>query len=68
MENRYPENIMRRLRERLGLEPDDISEDEKLNTYSPREAFNACCNWEGLIGWGDTLLGFVEDCFGIELE
>ena len=65
--NRYPENIMQRCRERLGLEPDDTSRDSEINIYSPREAFDECCNWEGLICWGDTLLGWVEDCFGIEL-
>lgn len=68
MENKYPENIMKRCREAMGLEEDDTSRDVVINTYSPAEAFNACCNWEGLIGWGDTLLSFVEDCFGIELE
>lgn len=68
MENRYPENIMRRCRESLGLEPDDTSRDNEINSYSPGEAFEECCNWEGLIGWGYTLRGWIEDCYGIELD
>lgn len=68
MENKYSENIMRRCRERLGLEPDDTSKDELINQYSPKEAFRECCIWEGLMGsWSDTLIYWIEDCFKIEL-
>lgn len=66
--NRYPENIMRRCRERLRLKPDDTSKDELINTYSPRKAFAECCNWEGFINWSDTLLEWVQDCYGIEFK
>lgn len=68
MENKYPENIMKRCRQVMGLEEDDTSMDVTINTYSPAEAFNACCLWEGMIGWSETLLSWVEDCYGIELE
>ena len=69
MENRYPNNIMKRCRERLGLKPDDTSKDDLINTYSPSKAFSECCKWEGLLGnWSDTLISWIEDCFEIELN
>lgn len=68
MDNKFPENIMKRCRERLGLEPDDTSRDEEINHYSAREAFEECCNWEGLIGWSETLIDWIECCFEIDLN
>ena len=40
MENRYQEHIMKTLRKRLGLEADDTSRDEFINTYSPSEVLD----------------------------
>ena len=68
IENKFPDNIMRRCRERLGLESDDTSRDKEINIYSPREAFEACCEWEGLIGYTYLLLRWIQDCYGIDLE
>lgn len=66
--NKYPENIMRRLRQRLDLKPNDTSRDDELNLYSAKEAFEECCEWEGLIGYAHTLLSWMEYCFGINLN
>lgn len=65
--NKYPENIMRRLRQRLDLEPNDTSRDEELNLYSAKEAFEGCCEWEGFIGWSETILSWVSACWDISL-
>jgi len=66
-ENKYPESIMRRLRERQDLEPNDTSMDEEFNNYSPDTAFEEVCNWEGLINWSSTIKGWIKDIYGVEL-
>lgn len=65
---RYPEYIMRKLRQRRDLEPDDKSEDKDINLMSPNEAFNEVCTWEGLINYGSTIREWVSDIYNIELE
>lgn len=67
-ERRYPENIMKRCRQRLGLDEDDTSRDDEINLLSPKEAFEECLIWEGIIGYGDTILGWVEDIFEVKLD
>lgn len=68
MANKYPDYIMEKCRQRLGLKPEDTSEDCYINSYTPSEAFDECCKWHGFIGYGNTLLGWVEDCFNIDLK
>ena len=67
MENKYPEYIMRKLRQRRGLEEDDTSEDSDIGTLSPSEAFDEVCNWEGLIGYSSTIKRWIEDIYGVEI-
>ena len=67
MENRYPEYIMQKLRQRRGLEEDDVSEDSDINTLSPSESFDEVCNWEGLINYGSTIRGWINDIYGVRI-
>jgi hypothetical protein len=46
---KIPGWILRDLRER------DLS-DEQIVALTPREAFREYCEWNGLIGWSETLL------------
>ena len=66
--NRYPEHIMKTLRQRLGLEEDDASRDEFINTYSPSEAFEEVCNWEGLINYASEIKWWIESIYGVDLD
>lgn len=68
MTQKYPDEIMERCRKRLDLQPDDTSRDDEINMYSPREAFTECCNWEGIIGWADTFMDWIEHYFNINLD
>lgn len=68
IKNNYPEYIMKKLRQRLNLEPNDTSRDEELNALSSREVFEECCNWEGLIGYSVPLLNWIQDCFHFKIE
>jgi len=67
MENKYPEYIMKKLRQRRGLEEDDVKEDQDINTLSPSEAFDEVCNWEGLINYGSTIKGWINDIYGVRI-
>ena len=64
----YPEYIMEKIRQRRGLDLDDLSEDEDIMAMSPDDAFDACCAWEGFIGWGPSIRAWIEDIYGIDLQ
>lgn len=65
----YPESIMERVRQNLGLEEDDTSEDDFINSLSKNEIFERCCAWEGLLGgWHHILKGWVESIWNVDLD
>ena len=64
----YPEYIMRKLRQRLGLEEDDTSRDTEINMYSPNEAFEEILIWEGFIGWSEIIKSWIEDIYKVDLN
>lgn len=66
--NKYPDYIMRKLRQRRGLEPNDISSDEILNNFSPQQAFKEVLSWEGLINWDETIREWINDIYGINID
>lgn len=66
--NKYFDNIMGDVRQNLGLEPDDESMDERINTMTRQEVFNRVCNWNGLINYAGMLREWVEDIWGIDLD
>lgn len=68
MKHKYPEYIMKMLRQRLGLDEDDTSRDTELNTYSPSEAFEEVCNWEGLINYASTIKHWIEGIYGFDID
>lgn len=65
---KYCDYIMKVLRQRLGLDENDTSKDERINEMSESRVFKEMCEWEGLIGYGSRLLDWVEDIYGIELN
>lgn len=64
----YPEYILKKLRQREGLEPNDTSMDDMLNGLSPEIVFKEVCDWEGMIGYSSSILGWIEDIYGIDLN
>jgi hypothetical protein len=65
--NKFPESIMRKLRQREDLESDDTSMDNIFNNYSPDTAFEEVCGWEGLINYSFTIKNWIKDIYKIEL-
>ena len=66
--NKYPEYIMCYVRQSLGLQADDTSEDDTINAMSGTEIFSRVCDWNGLLGYGDTIRVWIKDIFGKDLK
>ena len=49
MGNTYGKEIMEALRQRRGLEPDDVSEDTDIMNMAKQDVFNDYCAWNGLL-------------------
>ena len=67
-ENRYPEHIMKVLRQRLGLDEDDTLRDDEINIYSTSEAFEEVLNWEGILGYASEIKYWIESIYGIDID
>lgn len=66
---KYPEYIMKYLRQRKGLEEDDTSSDDRLNNMSRNEVFKEVLNWNGLLGnWDIDIKAWIKDIYGIDLD
>ena len=52
----------------MGLEKDDVSMDEEILNMSKSEVFKGVVNWRGLVGYEDTLKGWVLDIYGVDLD
>lgn len=68
-ENKYPEYVMGKLRQRLGLEKDDTNEDTDIMNYTPSEAFYEVLGWDGLLGgWDSQIKQYIRDIYKIDLD
>lgn len=65
---KYPEYIMYYVRQRLGLEPYDTSKDDAINAMSESEIFAHVCDWNGLIGYSNTIMIWIKDIFRKDLN
>lgn len=67
--DKYMDEIMEAVRQRMGLEEDDESADKEIMQMDRSEVFKEYCEWNGLLGsWYDTLLEVVENIYDVELE
>lgn len=64
----YPNYIMEKVRQRLGLESWDTSQDEDINSMTHMSVFDHCLNWEGMIGYTLQIMDWVQDIYGVSLE
>ena len=64
----FPEHILAKLRQRRDLDVGDTSMDAAFNRCPPRLVFSEVCEWEGFLGYTSTILGWIEDVFGVELD
>ena len=67
-EIRIPSYIMENLRARRGLEYDDATEDDDILTMSGSEFLDELLSWEGLLGYTNTIMEYIELAFGVDLN
>lgn len=65
---KYPEYIMSYVRQNMGLDSDDKSKDDLINSMNKKDIFDRVLDWNGIIGYAGQIKGWVEDVYGIELE
>ena len=66
---KYNDEIMKAIRQRMGLNENDTSSDKEIMKLDKYDVFRQYCLWNGLMGrWHDTLLGVVENIYGVELK
>ena len=63
-----PSYIMENLRERRSLEYDDATEDDDILSMSGSEFLDELLNWEGIIGYTNIIMEYIEMAFGIDLN
>lgn len=64
----YPEYIMKRLRQNMGLEPEDSSMDKEIDIMSPGEVVDRVLEWEGIIGYSQLITDLIFDVYGFDKE
>lgn len=65
----YPEYILRYLRQRWGMKPDDTSRDEMFQSMEPKWVFSEVLIWNGLLGgWDRQIIGWIKDIYKVDLE
>lgn len=62
-EAKYSDEIMMRLRQRNGLDAKDTSMDDEIMKMSPKEIFEELLAWEGIFGYSQYILGWVNELF-----
>ena len=66
---KYNDEIMKAIRQRMGLNENDTSSDEEIMKLDKYDVFRQYCLWNGLMGsCYDTLLSVVENIYGVELK
>ena len=67
MNHNYPPHIIRILRKAEGLDRQDSSRDDEFQDTYPETVFETVLQYEGIIGYVYTILGWIEDIFKVKL-
>ena len=66
---RYPENIIKYMRLRAGLDEDDTHLDKLFQSMSPSRVFSKTLEWNGLLGgWDYQIKGWFKGIYGIDID
>lgn len=68
VEPKYPDYIMEKVRQHLGLEPYDTSRDEEINNVSRDLVFQHVLEWEGIIGYDYQIRSWIENIYGVNVS
>lgn len=62
---RLPDIIISDIRKSLGVEPDDTSKDNIINTMDNDELFDKWCRWQGLINWSGRIRATIQVIYNL---
>lgn len=65
---KYPEYILKCVRQRHDLEANNTSQDKAFQSWSKYQILNDYLIWNGILGYTDTFISLFEDIYGIELK
>ena len=65
---KYPEYITESVRQNLGLEEKDTSQDSRIENMSHDEILDRVSTWGRLIGYGSTIRRWITDIYGVKLQ
>ena len=68
MNHKYPEHILCTIREWHDMERDDTSRDEEFQQMSPEDVFGIILHYEGIVGYTNSVLGWVAEIFKVQLS
>jgi hypothetical protein len=66
--DKISQDIIRDVRENLGVFPNDTSKDGDINRMSPDEIFNRWCEWNGFINSSRRFKKVVGNIYGIDID
>lgn len=67
--NRYPEYILRVLRQRSDLGERDPQFDEMFQSMAPDKVFADILEWNGLLGgWEYRIKHWIKDIYGVDID
>ena len=66
--SKYPEYIMKNVRQNMGVEEWDTSLDSEIDKMSPGEVLDRYWTYEGLMGYTNLIVDTVFDVFGLDRE
>lgn len=66
--NKFSEEFMKVARQQYGLEEDDTSRDDEINAYTKLEMLDKMLKWEGILGYIDYIVSWINELFDVDLE
>lgn len=64
----YPEHTMMTLRLHHFLDKHDTSRDEEFKGFSPQDVFSMLMEYEGIVGYGSSILRNIQNVWGVCLD
>jgi hypothetical protein len=59
---------MKAVRQNLGLDEQDTTMDNRINSMSHDEILDCVTEWEGLIHYGPTIKQWIQDIYHVKLS
>lgn len=64
---KYSERVMKNVRESVGLEPNDTSQDKFIEALGRHEVLDRFLIWEGIIGYTNMIEDAISNIYRVDL-